>query len=150
MRTKKVNIFTVQPLPFPGPRLTGEFIMDLTVEEIRKCITSGARVREVLADGTELPLSLSNYDVFHEVVTEVKSVEKKKEKEVIQEPIIEEVVETEVEESTEVIEDEPVVEEVENEAVEEVVETEVKEESTEEVVDVKEAARQRVESRRKK
>lgn len=142
-KTKRVSILCLVPVHgiINARPLTGYIrSIELTIEQIRKCIVQKASVKELLPDGRVKLLDLSNYDKFEEIavpeepvqVTVEPKIETTVEETVIEEEIIEEpVVEETVEEAT--IE-EPVIEEVVEETVEEIIE-ETTEEPVEESVE---------------
>ena len=120
---KIVNIESPVGLYVFTPPMSGVFKkVELSTGDIKSCIMQGAKVEEILHDGTLLRLDLRNYDkqnVRVEVV-ETSVVEQKKETVVEPPAVVEQVNET------------PVVEEsIETSAVEEVTVTAVVEESVE-------------------
>lgn len=59
---KRVNISTRLPIRSVNPPITGrKNNIELSTQDIRACILSGAFVDEILPDGSTVRLSLSNY-----------------------------------------------------------------------------------------
>ena len=130
-RTKRVCIKCVMPIfdVIPNRPILGQInSIELTLDQIRKCLVRKANVREILGEGQYKVLTLTNYDEFDD-------------EPVLEEPV-QEVVEPEipeVEEEPEKTEEETVTtntpsEEVKKEEVPEVKE-EIQEASEEEITD---------------
>lgn len=107
MIKKRCQIRARNPITCFQVPIVGSTELNLTPEEIRKCLCSKAEVAEILADGTIVPLGFSNYDKDNspkqEPVEAVKLNETEKVIELKDEVSIEEVVEpvTEPEEAEE-------------------------------------------------
>lgn len=117
IKKKKCQIYASLPITCFEVPIVGETELNLTEEEIYKCLCAKAEVLEILSNGKRVNLDFTNYNKTNEpVVTPISAVEE------IPEPIIEEVPEP------------AVIEEVKEEIIEPVVEPEVVEEKVEEEV----------------
>ena len=135
IRKKRVCVKCVTPIfdVIPNRPILGQInSIELTIDQIRKCITKKANVREILPDGQYKVLTLLNYDEFDEEPVPEAPVQD------TVEPEIPEVVEEtpEIVEET-IVEESPEVEEITLEDVVENVEPEIPEvvEETPEIVE---------------
>lgn len=134
MSIKKCQIHAISPITCFTVPIVGITELNLTEDEIYKCLCSKAEVKEILENGKMINLDFTNYNRNNSIIGEP-TVTNEVPKHVEEEPVkIEEPVEevtTEVEEQHH-----PLIEEIHNEeAVEETVETiqeEVAEENTSE------------------
>lgn len=118
---KKCQIHAVTPITCFEVPIVGNTELNLTTEEIYKCLCAKAEITEILPNGVSVNLDFGNYDKDNTIKKEVKDI---KEPTAVKVDIKEEVKETVTE-----VSEEPVEEVVE--ATEEVVEP--VEEATEEV-----------------
>ena len=125
IRKKRVCVKCVTPIfdVIPNRPILGQInSIELTIDQIRKCITKKANVREILPDGQYKVLTLLNYDKFDEepvpeapvqdtVEPEIPEVVEET-PEIVEETVVEEEVPV-VEEVSAVVEESPEVEETE-------------------------------------
>mgnify|MGYP003596301703 CR=1 FL=1 len=73
IKEKRVNIYAANPVTigFGVPRVGTQKGIVLTVEEIRNCLRSHARVEEILPGNRIVPLDFTNFDKDNEVKTEI-------------------------------------------------------------------------------
>ena len=116
IRTKKVCVKCLMPIfdVIPNRPIVGQInSIDLTIDQIRKCIVGKANVREILGDGQYKVLTLSNYDEFDDEPVVEEPVQEVVEREIpvaVEETKIIEPVEEVIEVQEETPVEEPVVE----------------------------------------
>lgn len=63
MKTKKVNIYPRSPITAVNPPIrVPQTNVTKSIQDIRRCVIAGAKVEEVLSNGTVVLLNLNNYD----------------------------------------------------------------------------------------
>lgn len=64
MKSKKVNIYPRSPITAVNPPIrVPQLNVTKSIQDIRKCVIHGAKVEEVLPNGTVILLNLTNYDL---------------------------------------------------------------------------------------
>jgi hypothetical protein len=126
MVIKKCKIHATSPITCFTVPIVGTTELNLTTDEIYKCLCAKAEVMEILANGKAINLDFSNYNRDNSIIGEPVEEVKEEIVEVTPEPPVEEVVENNVT--------------FEEDAVVEVAETEVVEITVEDTVEVEDVA----------